>query len=179
MNGKAALTERFLSFSYPVTLRKLSPAEGGGYAATIPQLGSGAFAAVGETAAEALASLEDLRLELIPRLIERGVDLPEPEAEAVSLDEYSGNVGLRLPRSLHARLAAEARRNGCSINKLATDLLSRRLERAAILREVRALVEEREQWVSAPRAHRWLSQAFAVNETPDPMAIGDSYERAA
>ena len=48
----------------------------------------------------------------------------------------SGNLVLRIPRGLHARLAAEAKRNQTSINKLATQLLTQNLERAWLEEQV-------------------------------------------
>jgi hypothetical protein len=53
----------------------LAPEEGGGYAASIPQLGSRTFVAVGERAAEELESLDALRQILIPELLAEGEDL--------------------------------------------------------------------------------------------------------
>ncbi len=72
---------RFLNFRYPIELRELAPEEGGGWMATIPQLSSMTFVGDGETAGEALESLEAIRTYLIPQLIQEGVDLPEPYIE--------------------------------------------------------------------------------------------------
>jgi antitoxin HicB len=132
----AARIEHFLGRRYPVSLQELAPEEGGGYVAAIPQLGRIAFMAVGETPAEALEALDALRQHLIPELLAEGVELPEPQDDSESLEQYSGNLMLRIPRSLHARLAAEAKRNQTSINKLATQLLSQNLERTWLEEQV-------------------------------------------
>ena len=84
--------EYYLGLEYPVVLRKLRPDEGGGYLATIPQLGRMTFIADGETAQEALDSLDDLRKSLIPELINEGVVLPEPVLDEQPSEEYSGKV---------------------------------------------------------------------------------------
>ena len=48
-----------------------------------------------------------------------------PEARAVQpLEAYSGKFLVRLPRSLHARLARRAAREGVSLNQLLTGLLA-------------------------------------------------------
>src|SRR5205823_5614488 len=122
---------------YPVELRALTPAEGGGWMATIPQLGSHTFVGDGETPEEALRALDELRQELIPQLVAKGVALPEPQIEDDLGDQYSGKLMLRIPRSLHGALARAAERNGVSINKLATQLLAQQLERATLVQEMR------------------------------------------
>ena len=134
--------EYYLNLRYPIMLRELAPEDGGGYVAAIPQLGIRTFVAVGETPAEALEVLDDLRRVLIPQLVAEGVELPEPRDERESIEQFSGNLVLRIPRSLHAKIAAAAKRNGCSINKLATQLLSENLERSLCIEEVRGLVSE-------------------------------------
>ncbi|MBI3910164.1 MAG: toxin-antitoxin system HicB family antitoxin [Armatimonadetes bacterium] len=126
----------YLNLRYPVTLRELAPEEGGGYVAAIPQLGVRTFVAVGETPGEALEALDALRRHLIPELLAEGVELPEPQDERHAIEQYSGNLVLRIPRGLHARLAEEAKRNGCSLNKLATQLLAEGLERARVTEEL-------------------------------------------
>ena len=157
MNTSTSLerTQYYLSLRYPVTVRELAPEDGGGYMASIPQLGSATFVADGETAAEALEALDALRRHLIPHLLREGEELPEPADENETIEQYSGNLVLRIPKRLHARLASEAKRSACSINKLATELLSQNLERSVLLREMRRLVEEREPQ-AAPLRQRWL-----------------------
>jgi antitoxin HicB len=134
--------EYYLGLRYPVVLRELAPEDGGGYVASIPRLGDRTFVAVGEDPAEALETLDVLRRHLIPKLLAEGVVLPEPEDEREEIQQYSGNLVLRIPRGLHAQLASEAKRNGCSINKLATQLLSQNLERSRLSEQVWALCEE-------------------------------------
>jgi antitoxin HicB len=137
-----AKVERYLGLNYPVLLRALAPEDGGGYVAAIPQLGARTFVAVGETPAEALEALDALRRHLIPTLLAEGVDLPEPQDEREDVQQYSGNLLLRIPRELHARLAAGAKQSGCSINKYATQLLAQGLERSRLNEEIRGLRDE-------------------------------------
>lgn len=73
--------ELYLNAKYAILIRELTPEEGGGFMAVIPQLGSYTFAADGDTLEEALVSLEWLRRHLIPELLLQGVDLPLPARE--------------------------------------------------------------------------------------------------
>lgn len=52
---------------------------------------------------------------------EHGDRLPPPDASAAS---YSGNLRLRLPRSLHARLDSLAAAEGVSLNQLMVSILA-------------------------------------------------------
>ena len=144
MNAKsvARSADYYLGLNYAVSLRRLTEAEGGGYAATIPQLGEKTFVAVGDTREEALDALEELRQYLIPIFIEEGTVLPEPQEDTEAFSSYSGNVMLRLPRLLHGQLAAQAKKNGCSINKLATQYLTQGMTASITLDSVRQAVHE-------------------------------------
>ena len=116
--------EHYLSQRYPITLIEVSEEEGGGFRASIPQLGDRTFVAAGDTPQEALDNLDAVRRALIPELLAEGIALPDAIPDREDAEAYSGNLVLRIPKSLHARLAREAARNGCSINKLATQLLA-------------------------------------------------------
>lgn len=124
-------TEYYLGLEYPVVLRKLRPDEGGGYLATIPQLGRMTFIADGETAQEALDSLDELRQSLIPELLSEGVVLPEPVWDEQPGEEYSGKVLVRMPVDVHARVVADAKKNGCSLNARINQYIAEGLGRAA------------------------------------------------
>jgi antitoxin HicB len=162
--------EYFLGLRYPVMLRALAPEEGGGYVAAIPQLGIRTFVAVGETPTEALEALDELRRMLIPEMLAAGVKLPEPRDERDAVEQFSGNLVLRIPRGLHAQLAAAAKKNGCSINKLATQLLAQNLERAEWLERTRELVEEvRSATQHPPHSPEWLRVEIPT-DTPHEIA---------
>jgi antitoxin HicB len=65
----------------------------------------------GATLAEATQNARDVLRMLIESATRHGEPLPEPERR------YSGNLRLRLPASLHGRLAREAEREGVSLNQ--------------------------------------------------------------
>jgi antitoxin HicB len=53
--------------------------------------------------------------------LEKGDAIPEPQTESA----YSGRFNLRIPRSLHERLAYEAKEEGVSLNQYALYKLAR------------------------------------------------------
>jgi antitoxin HicB len=54
--------------------------------------------------------------------IERGIEIPEPGSES----QYSGKFTLRIPKSLHKKLAQHAKKENVSLNQYAIHLLSER-----------------------------------------------------
>jgi len=77
--------------------------------------------AFGDSPEEAVRELEvPVRL-AIESCLEEGWALPEP----LRRSEFSGQFRLRLPRSLHERLAIRAELEGVSLNALVAHLLSR------------------------------------------------------
>ncbi len=103
---------------YPVAIRRLSADEGGGFLAEAPDLPG--CAADGETEAEALQNIASAIDEWIDEARRLGRKIPEPAA----LGKYSGRWVQRVPRSLHMKLAQQARREGVSLNQLASTLLA-------------------------------------------------------
>lgn len=87
-----------------------------------PQLGKGTCYATAHTQGEALAALERDRRELFEILLEEGTPIPEPEFRDDQLP--SGQIMLRVPRSLHRRVKEVARREGVSLNQLIATILA-------------------------------------------------------
>jgi antitoxin HicB len=79
-------------------------------------------AAHGDSAAEAVSEAEQAADLIVDAMREYGDPLPAEEG----LTSYSGNIRLRLPRSLHARLDALAYEEGVSLNQLMVAFLSER-----------------------------------------------------
>lgn len=77
----------------------------------------------------AISLAEDARREWTIAALEEGLEIPLPH----SLDDYSGQFKLRIPRSLHKQLAERSKREGISMNQYCLYLLSRNdaLERLA------------------------------------------------
>lgn len=79
-----------ISHDYMIALRRLQPAEGGGYVATIPQLGTGTFNGVGEAPEEALRRLNEIYNYLRPELEAEGVPFAPPVDDHGKLIELEG-----------------------------------------------------------------------------------------
>ena len=106
---------------YPFTIRPLTEEEGGGYLIEFPDL-EGCMSD-GETPEEAIANGRDALESYLLTAREFGGPIPKPGRPA------SGQWRQRVPKSLHARLAARARREGVSLNTLVMALVAEGLGR--------------------------------------------------
>ena len=106
---------------YPFELRPLAQEEGGGWLITFPDLPG--CMSDGESPEEAIANGEDAVKAWIAAAREAGREVPRPGALP------SGKFIARIPRSLHARLAARARQEGVSMNALVSTWLAESLAR--------------------------------------------------
>jgi len=75
----------------------------------------------GKTMEEAQNNILDAMRGWIEVALEHADYIPEPK----SIEEYSGKFVLRVPKSLHQRLAYESSREGVSLNQYALYKLSR------------------------------------------------------
>ena len=91
----------------------------GGYVASFPDL-PGCLSS-GDTAEEALANAIDAKKAWLEAAIEEGLSIPEPD----SLDAYSGQFKLRVPKSLHRQLSVHSKKEGVSMNQYCVYLLSK------------------------------------------------------
>lgn len=76
----------------------------------------------GETAQDALSSLDISRELWIESCLANGLEVPEPQ----EAPQYSGRFVLRIPKSLHRELASEAEAEGISLNSLVSNVLAGR-----------------------------------------------------
>ena len=109
--------------TYPAMIGALPPEEGGGYFVEIPDLPG--CIADGQTEEEALREADRAIEEWIATAKEMGWPIPEPS----SSDRYSGKWLQRVPKTLHMKLAQAAKREGVSLNALATSILAEGLGR--------------------------------------------------
>ena len=103
----------------PYRLEIVPDPDEGGYVVSYPDL-PGCISA-GESMAEALNNAEDAKKAWIEAALEDGVEISEPD----SLDNYSGQFKLRIPKSLHRSLAENARKEGTSMNQYCLYLLTK------------------------------------------------------
>jgi antitoxin HicB len=108
---------------YLVTVRELPEEEGGGFVVEVPDLPG--CMADGDTVEQALRNAEDAAGEWMAAAREMGRDIPEPDTH----EKFSGKWVQRVPKSLHRRLAAAAKREGVSLNALVAALVAEGLGR--------------------------------------------------
>lgn len=106
----------YLNLQYPVTLY---PDPEGGYVAQIKDLPG--CLTQGETLDETVANINEARELWIETAYESGDEIPLPSTE----ESYNGKLLLRMPKSLHRRLAEEAERENVSLNQYIVFLLSK------------------------------------------------------
>lgn len=91
----------------------------GGFIVTYPDLPG--CISCGETIESAVANAIDAKEVWLEAAIEEGIEINEPD----SLDDYSGQFKLRIPKSLHKSLAEHSQREGISMNQYCVYLLSK------------------------------------------------------
>ena len=117
--GKRKSKEGLIAvLKYPAVVRELDQADGGGYFVEVLDLAG--CIADGETPEEALANAAEAVEEWIDAARELGRPIPEPD----SIEDYSGKWVQRVPKSLHMKLVEQAKREGVSLNALATALIA-------------------------------------------------------
>lgn len=91
----------------------------GGFVVSFPDLPG--CITCGETVEAAVTNALDAKKVWIETALEEGIRIQEPD----SLEDYSGQFKLRIPRSLHRLLAEHSKREGISMNQYCVYLLSR------------------------------------------------------
>lgn len=108
-------------YQYPFEIQPLSEEDGGGYLISFPDFSE--CISDGDTPEEAINNGMDALAETIAALESMGLTVPEPGSGG----DYSGKFIQRVPKSLHARLAARAKQEGISMNSLVISFLSESL----------------------------------------------------
>jgi antitoxin HicB len=105
----------YLEQHYPYTV---TPDPDDGFVIVFPDL-PGCITQV-ERASEIVTVADEIRELWLETAYAQGLDIPLPRADAA----YSGKFVVRVPRSLHRRLAESAEREGVSLNQHVVSLLS-------------------------------------------------------
>ncbi len=105
----------------PYRLSIVPDLEEGGYAASYPELPGCVTCA--ETIEEAVSLALDAKTSWLTVAFNNGDDIPEPD----SLNKYSGQFKLRIPRTLHRDLAIRAREEGVSMNQYCATVLAKHI----------------------------------------------------
>ena len=130
MMNKKKLLDYYLNLHYSLKIDYVSDDEDGYYVAHIPELGSGAFLGTGNTIKEAVEELENIKRSYFEDHIKKGIKIPLPKVHYTEKNiNFSGKFLLRIPKLLHAKLSADAEKNGVSLNSYVAYLLSEYSER--------------------------------------------------
>jgi len=117
--------------AYSHVIGPLSEDDGGGFLLTIPDLPG--CLSDGDTIEEAIENGRDAFHAVVSALADMGREIPKPSFrhEDTHLPEASGKFVTRIPKSLHAQLAARAKAEGVSLNTLVLSFLSSGMARAS------------------------------------------------
>jgi antitoxin HicB len=107
---------------YHAQVNALSEQDGGGFEALFPQIAR-SVVGYGETRLEAVHDLLSAVPAYLQVLNETQQSLPSPETRR-SWEEFSGKFNVRVPKTLHARLAQLADQQSVSLNSLVLSLLA-------------------------------------------------------
>lgn len=108
----------YMGLNYDIKIRHLTEEEGGGWFAEIPLLPG--CMSDSDSVDELLANLDDAKKCWINTCLEAGRPVPEPREES-----YSGQLRLRLPKSLHRTLTERAKEEEISLNQYIVYQLAR------------------------------------------------------
>lgn len=107
----------YMAMSYRMEI--VEDKDEGGFVVTYPDLPG--CITCGKTLESAVANAADAKKAWLEAALEEGIEIQEPD----SLEDYSGQFKLRIPRSLHRMLAEHSKREGISMNQYCVYLLSR------------------------------------------------------
>lgn len=108
--------------SLPYRLEIVPDAEDGGFGARFPELPGCVTCA--DTIEDVVKNAENAKRIWLERAIKDGTEIIEPGNDS-SLQEYSGQFKLRIPKSLHKSLSEHAKQEGISMNQYCLYLLAK------------------------------------------------------
>lgn len=109
----------YMGLNYKIEV--VSDKQEGGYVFSCPELPGCITCA--DTMENGIKMLEDAKKSWFAACLEDGIEIPEP----MSIDDYSGQFKLRMPKSLHKELAERSKQEGISMNQYCVYLLSHNL----------------------------------------------------
>ena len=107
----------YMAMSYRMEI--VEDKDEGGFVVSYPDLPG--CITCGETVESAVANALDAKKTWLEAALEEGIEINEPD----SIEDYSGQFKLRIPKTLHRTLALHARKEGISMNQYCVYLLSR------------------------------------------------------
>ncbi|MHB8648291.1 MAG: toxin-antitoxin system HicB family antitoxin [Thermomicrobiales bacterium] len=151
--------EEYLALEYPF---QVIADPDGGYVVDFPDLPGCMTQA--DSYEEIAVMAQDARTLWIETAYDHGRDIPLPSYP----EEHSGKFNLRLPRSLHRKLAESADQEGVSLNQYVTQVLARGDAQTKVERQLETLMAT---------VISLETQIAAINERLRPQAIGNRASR--
>lgn len=110
--------EYYMGLNYKIEIVKDETE--GGFVLSIPEL-KGCLTCT-DSLEKGMEMIEDAKRQWLMAALESEYEIPEPN----TLEYYSGQFKLRLPKSLHKELAERSKKEGISMNQYCLYLLSNR-----------------------------------------------------
>jgi len=129
----------YMNLPYTIEIVPIAESLGGGYTASLPQVGRYAIIADGETPDEALNSLEAIKKERFADYLKKNIEIPEPKPDR---EDYSGRFVLRIPKELHKQLVVAANENQISLNQFTTYLLAANLNHNQTKKQYETIIDQ-------------------------------------
>lgn len=137
------------------------------FVATVPEIeGLNAFGTTPEKAIKELNEAKELFLETLQ---EDGEEIPEPDF----FIQHSGQLRIRIPKSLHTSLSQEAKKEDISLNTFIVHLLSERNTLARIKRE---LENFKNDLINDKLENRIFNQAATLNSIYEKEVLPDTHD---
>ena len=102
----------YLSLPYKIEVVPIPSEDGGGYEASLPEIGRFAIVGDGDTPAEAIEDLERIKTEQFRHYLEKGIDIPEPDIK--SEEKNSERFVICFPARLRKEIVLQSRESGIS-----------------------------------------------------------------
>jgi antitoxin HicB len=103
----------------PYRMELVQDSDEGGYVVSFPDLPG--CLTYGDTIANAITNAADAKKAWLEAALEDGIEIANPTSD----EAYSGQFKLRIPKSLHRRLAEHSKQEGISMNQYCLYLLTR------------------------------------------------------
>ena len=160
--GLENMVNYYMSLKYPFKVEEMS--EGGYFVKVIDLPGCMCDA---DTLEEIPEKLEKAKKAWIEGILERGGTIPLPKAD----EPYSGRFVVRMPKSLHRRLAECAEQEGVSLNSYVFNLLTYNYERRCVedwLEELKLMIFSSFNWKlgKAPSIHKPAHPEIELDKQP-------------
>jgi predicted RNase H-like HicB family nuclease len=110
--------KEYMELPYHIIVQHITDESGSYYFATVREFDG--CMSHGDTYAEAFENIREAMEGWIETKLEGGFPVPQP----VDDSRFSGKFVIRIPKTLHARLALEAEKEGVSLNQYALYRLS-------------------------------------------------------